>query len=182
MKRLRHPPSVARRLGATADPEAATGGLIDGLRRMAEGLQAFAENAATAQQGERSIDIGGKEGRMVFGYTIRTAEGLSRAEPFGHVPPPRTQAKTAAEPPPRQPIVDILEEPDCLVVLAEMPGVGAADLSARIEDGDLVLESTGARRWHKRIALPGPVDAAAITLAARNGIVEVRLPRAGDGA
>jgi len=134
-------------------------GLLDGLRQIAEGLQGFSE------QGEKRLDIGGREGRMVFGYSIRTADG--RAEAFGHVP------EAAA----RQPIVDVIEEADAILVIAEMPGVAAEDVTARIEDGALLLETPGPAAWRKRVALPGPVVAAGMTLAARNGIVEIRLPR-----
>ena len=102
---------------------------------------------------------------MVFGYSIRTADG--RAEAFGHVP------EAAA----RQPIVDVIEEADAILVIAEMPGVAAEDVTARIEDGALLLQTPGPAAWRTRVALPGPVSAAGMTLAARNGIVEIRLPR-----
>ena len=136
------------------------GGLLDGLRQIAEGLQSFSE------QGEKRLDIGGRDGRMVFGYSIRTADG--RAEAFGHVP------ETAM----RQPIVDVIEEADAILVIAEMPGVAAEDVTARVEDGALLVETPGPAAWRKRVALPGPVLAAGMTVAARNGIVEIRLPRA----
>ena len=135
-------------------------GLLDGLREIAEGLQNFSE------QGEKRLDIGGRDGRMVFGYSIRTADG--RAEAFGHVP------ETAA----RQPIVDVIEEADAILVIAEMPGVAAEDVTARVEDGALLLETPGPAAWRKRVALPGPVLPAGMTVAARNGIVEIRLLRA----
>ncbi len=135
-------------------------GLLDGLRQIAEGLQSCSE------QGEKRLDIGGRDGRMVFGYSIRTADG--RAEAFGHVP------ETAA----RQPIVDVIEEADAILVIAEMPGVAAEDVTARVEDGALLLQTPGPAAWRKRVALPGPVAAAGMTVAARNGIVEIRLPRA----
>ncbi len=144
-------------------PEQNIGGLLDGLRRLAEGLEQF------SQQGEQKLDIGGREGRMVFGYSVRTADG--KAEAFGHVP------TRAAETPARQPIVDVIEEADAILVIAEMPGVALADITAEVEAGALVLDCTGATRWHKRIALPGPVRPESLTLAARNGIVEIRLAR-----
>jgi HSP20 family molecular chaperone IbpA len=144
-------------------------GLLDGLRQLAEGLQGLSGQGESGQ-GERSLDIGGREGRVVFGYSIRTADG--KAEAFGHVPSPQAPAA-------RQPIVDIIEEADAILVIAEMPGVALAELSARIEDGALVLESSGKTRWNKRIELPGAVTATGVTLGARNGIVEVRMPRAG---
>lgn len=107
---------------------------------------------------------------MVFGYSLRTADG--KGEAFGHVP-----TRTAAEPPARQPIVDVIEEADAILVIAEMPGVAASDIAARIEGDALVLDCQGATRWHKRIALPAAVRPESLVLAARNGIVEIRLAR-----
>jgi len=171
MKPPRHPPSVARRMAGAAIPTPAGsgfGGLFEGLQKLAEAMQSL------SHQGESSL---GTDGKVVFGYSIRTAAGETHAEPFGHVPP--TQP-TTAEVPPRQPIVDVFEDADAIRVIAEMPGVGAGDLRARVEDGALVLKDNN-KRWHKRVVLPGPVDAAGLTLAARHGIVEVRLPRARTG-
>lgn len=163
MRPPRHPPSVARRMAdADRPPQAATslGGIFEGLQKLTETLQGLSQKA------------GGEEGRVVFGYSIRTAGGETRAEPFGHVPP----AAAAARPAPRQPIVDVFEEAEAIRVIAEMPGVGAADFAARVDDGELVLEAADGR-WHKRVPLPGAVDAAGMTVAARHGIIEIGLPR-----
>ncbi|MGK7867656.1 Hsp20/alpha crystallin family protein [Falsiroseomonas sp. E2-1-a20] len=176
MRPPRRPPSVARRLAdADRPPQAATGlgGIFQGLQKLMETLQGLSQKPA------------GEEGRVVFGYSIRTAGGETRAEAFGHVPPAAPpQASAAApeaKPAAQQPIVDVFEEAEAIRVIAEMPGVGAADFAARVEDGALVLQAADGR-WHKRVALPGAVDASGMTVAARHGIIEIRLPRAGGGA
>lgn len=160
-------------MGPATTPPGDTGltGILGGLRELAERLQRLAGSDGS----EREIDIGGRKGRMVFGYTVRVGEHGPQSEAFGHVP--ETPAKATAEPPVRQPIVDIFEETDAIVVIAELPGVGEHEATARVEAGALLIETPPPNRYRKRVALPGPVEAAGLTMACRNGILEVRLPR-----
>ena len=176
MTRPRHPPSVARRMGQAASPtgNGGLGGILGGLRELAEGLQRLSETGGIeAGGGEKEVDIGGRKGRMVFGYSVRVGEHGSKGEAFGHVP----ETPATAEPPVRQPIVDVLEEPEAIIVIAELPGVGEHEATARVEAGALLIETPAPNRYRKRVALPGPVEAAGLTMACRNGILEVRLPR-----
>ena len=177
MRRLRHPPSVARRMGSSTPPgDTGLTGILGGLRELAEGLQRLAETGGSeAAGGEREVDIGDRKGRMVFGYSLRVGEHGTRGEAFGHVPDGPAQA--TAEPPVRQPIVDVFEEAEAITVIAELPGVGEHEATARVEADALLIETPPPNRYRKRVALPGPVDAAGLTMACRNGILEVRLPR-----
>jgi HSP20 family protein len=189
----RRPVSVARRLSDRARqadapaPGAAGGGMPDGLQGLIDGLGRLAALAQQGATGEKRLDIGGQEGRMVFGYAVRTLDGAVQA--FGHVPPRPDAAGGAGAPAPptvpeaRTPIVDVFEETDAILVVAEVPGLDPARLALSVEDGALVIAGDGAVRYRHRIALPAPVRAEAIGHACRNGILEVRLPRAaGDGA
>ena len=194
---LRHLPSVARRMserdrdrrqeatGPAPDPAQQVGSLLDGIRAIAEKLAEAAREGgsqgASQGGGERTLDIGGREGRMVFGYSIRSGLDGVRAEPFGDVP--RKPAKDApAEPAARTPITDLFEEADAFVAVVELPGAAEEEITLAVEDGALLVRTTGAHAYAARIALPGPVDAARLARSLRNGILEVRLPRAGSGA
>ncbi len=137
-------------------PSGDSAGILDALRQLAEGLQGLSGH------GQRSIEIGGKEGRMAFGYTIRTADG--RTEAHGQPTPAAV----------REPIIDVIEESDAILVIAEMPGVTPAALSARLNGQVLLLD---AAQWQKRIPLPAAVREAEMRITARNGIVEIHLPR-----
>lgn len=170
----------ARAGTAAPDSDAAAAeplsGLMDGLKRLAEAL-AQASAAPQAGQGERAVEIGGREGRMVFGYSVRMGLDGAKAEPFGHVAP-RAQATPAAAAA-RTPITDLFEEAEAIVVVAELPGAAEPDIALAVEDGALAIAVAGAHPYAARIALPGPVDAAGLSRSLRNGILEVRLPRAG---
>jgi HSP20 family protein len=184
--RGRRPPSLARRLseraraeGPQAEPGMALGGVFDGLKGLADGLGKLAEAAQQARHagGATRVEIGGQEGRMVFGYAVRTLDGAVQA--FGHVPQPKQEGMHVPEA--RQPIVDVFEEADAILVVAEVPGLDPEKLTLSVEDGALRIEGEGAVRYRHRVPLPGPVDAAAMTKACRNGILDVRLPRSGKG-
>jgi HSP20 family protein len=184
--RGRRPVSLSRRLAEAARTDApradagmALGGVFEGLRGLADGLGKLAEAAQQAQHapGGTRVEIGGQDGRMVFGYAVRTLDGAVQA--FGHVPQPKQEGLRVPEA--RQPIVDVFEEADAILVVAEVPGLDPERLTLSVEDGALRIEGEGSVRYRHRVPLPGPVDAAAMTKACRNGILDVRLPRSGKG-
>lgn len=175
----RRPVSIARRLSErsredTPRVEASVqlGGMFDGLKGLVEGLGKLAQEAQRAE-------AGGKDGRVVVGYSIRTLDGAMQA--FGHVPQPRGAADPAM-PEARTPIVDVFEEADAILVVAEVPGVDPERLTLAVEEDALLIAGEGPVRYRHRVALPAPVDAGRMQRACRNGILEVRLPRRAGGA
>lgn len=92
------------------------------------------------------------------------------------------------------PAVDILEEKDCFVVRADLPGVDPADIEVNMENG--ILSVAGERhnderseiagvaryeravgRFQRRFALPDSADAESITAKSSNGILEITIPK-----
>jgi HSP20 family protein len=136
---------------------------------------ARAEAAADGRTFAKSVELGSKGARMVFGYTLRMGlDGVS-AEPFGDVP---DTAATPAAQAARQPIVEVFEEPGSIVVVAELPGADPASLVCRVEGRTLLIEAGGARRYRKQVALPAAVRPGEPRQNFQNGILEVRLARA----
>ena len=94
--------------------------------------------------------------------------------------------------------VDVWEEGDEVVVEADAPGFGRADLVVRATDLIVRIEGAAlgdegpARRYHRRerragtvrreIPLPAAVDSAAARASLRDGVLVVRLPRAREAA
>jgi HSP20 family protein len=140
------------------------GGLFGTLREAVERL------GQASGGGEKTIDVGGREGRMVFGYSVRM--GLDgAAEPFGNVADNGRAPDAAA---PRQPIIDVYADGADIVVVAELPGIGEADVSVALEDAALLIAAAG---WRKRVDLPAAVAPDSLRRSCRNGILEVRLAR-----
>lgn len=80
-----------------------------------------------------------------------------------------------------EPVVDVLEETGVIRLVAEMPGVTAAEIRFEVRDDVLRLESTGARRYYREVLLPAPVHREPISLTCNNGLLEMVLAIQRDG-
>ncbi len=170
----RRPISVARAMSeqargdrAAIDPVASITGMMEGLKGLAEGLGKLAEQAKGAEG----------EPKVSFGYSIRTLDGEVSGSSTRRESAPETVAPAA-----REPLVDIFEETDAILVVAEVPGADADGVSVMLRDGVLAISATGRARYQRRVTLPAAVVAEGMSHALRNGILEVRIPRAETGA
>lgn len=148
-----------------ADPVASLTGMMEGLKGLAEGLGKLAEGAKQA----------GEEPKVAFGYSIRTMDGA--AQGFSPSVEPKRE-----EPAAREPLVDVFEEADAILVVAEVPGLEPEALQLAVREGALEITGTGRVRYHRLVTLPCAVTAQGMSHACRNGILEVRLARVEHGA
>lgn len=88
-----------------------------------------------------------------------------------------TAHSSVGEPQVREPLVDVFDEGEQIVVVAELPGVQMADIRVQINADVLALETTGERRYEKEVLLPVAIDPTTIQQTYRNGILELRLLR-----
>lgn len=92
------------------------------------------------------------------------------------------------------PAVDIKEEAERYVLLADLPGVNPANIEVSMENGILTLSGTreteakiqreGYKRverhcgsFHRRFSLPDTVDAEGISARCANGVLEIVIPK-----
>jgi HSP20 family protein len=89
------------------------------------------------------------------------------------------------------PNVDLFENPNEWVVLAEVPGVTKKDLKINFEDGILALKGekkddsrqdfwfkeTGAGTFCRSFAFPSDIDPELIKAELNNGILKIRVPK-----
>ena len=68
---------------------------------------------------------------------------------------------------------EILEDAGAWRLTADIPGVEESELSLGIADGELVIESTGARRFRGATDVPDGVALEDIEVSLRNGILEL---------
>jgi HSP20 family protein len=156
------------------------GGLFKGLGDFLDVLSEVVEEAGekgtatTTRTGEFRIKGMGEKARGVYGFTIRSGLGGSPVvERFGNI---RSTEEGPVVAEVREPLVDIFDEDQEIVIVAELPGVSEEDIRFEVQDDILSLETTGERRYAKEILLPGPVDAAA-QKTYKNGILELRLKK-----
>ena len=180
--------------GAGLSPAADLTQAGEAVRQMLHKLAAAAEaivgpdHTGGADGGTLPFSLGGKQGSVVFGYTIRGLGDAVRAEPFGDIAPrPQRGARAAAAaaahaapapaPASRTPIVDVFADASDIHVIAELPGVADSEVTCSLGAGVLLIETEGAHRYRKEIALPEQVAPDSLRRSCHNGILEVRLRR-----
>lgn len=149
------------------------------------GLVAKLASEATEEDGE-VVRCG--EGRSpgvglgyVYGFTVRAgAGGRPIIDQFGNIR--RTEGGSIVTET-REPVADVLDERDEVVVIVELPGVEEQQIDVEIRAGEIEVSATGpGRSYHKRVVLPSPVTAGSLTSSYRNGILEIRCRKAGGRA
>jgi HSP20 family protein len=154
------------------------GGLFKGLGDFIDLLGDMIETGEeeVTRTGEFRVKGLGDKGRGVYGFSVRTGiGGIPRVERFGNI---RTTEEGPVVAEVREPLVDVFDEEQEIVVVAELPGVAEDEVRIEIQDDILSLETTGERKYAKEILLPEPVDAATLQKAYKNGILELRLKKA----
>ncbi len=154
------------------------GGLFKGLGDFIDLLGDMIETGEeeVTRSGEFRVKGLGDKGRGVYGFSVRTGiGGIPRVERFGNI---RTTEEGPVVAEVREPLVDVFDEEQEIVIVAELPGVGEEEVRIEIQDDILSLETAGERKYAKEILLPEPVDAATLQKAYKNGILELRLKKA----
>ena len=79
------------------------------------------------------------------------------------------------------PLIDVLEEKDEIVIVAELVGFSRENLKIHVKDQRLILSAeTSNRRYHKSLNLPKRVIPDALSTTYKNGVLEMRLKKAMD--
>jgi HSP20 family protein len=151
------------------------GGLLGGLGGLIEKLGELAEaGEELSRSGE--FEKGGIRG--VYGINIKTGLGDQgqtelKVEPFGNVgrgSVNRPEGKDI-----REPLVDIHEEDDCVLVLVELPGVAKENVTLNVADNRLsLLAERGKTTYRKEVDLPKGCSAEHMNWECSNGILQVR--------
>jgi HSP20 family protein len=157
-------------------------GFLGGLSTLVGKLVELAEKGQELQKsGEiRGLDPEGKVSG-VYGFTIRTGlkgkEPGIKVEPFGNVrPDERTGQPVVHEV--REPMVDVFEEPDHVLVVAELPGISAENVDLELRDDILVIVAAmGEKKYRKEVLLPAVFPAEKMSRSCRNGVLQVRFQK-----
>ncbi len=161
------------------------GGLLGGLGGLIEKLGELAEAGEELSRSGEWKDAGGKI-RGVYGINVKAGLGDRgqnelKVEPFGNVrrdAPARPAGEDV-----REPLVDVFEEDDHVLVLMELPGVAKADVQLQAVPGRLELSARrGNVTYRTEVKLPENCAAERMTWDCRNGILQARFDqRANQG-
>ena len=78
----------------------------------------------------------------------------------------------------REPLLDVLEEEDEVLVVAELPGVTKQDINVHASGNKITISVDKPRkRYHRELHLPAEVDSKTIKTSYKNGVLGVRLKK-----
>jgi HSP20 family protein len=148
------------------------GGLFKGLGNLIDLASKLSEEGV-----ERKGEIKGfpKGTRGVYGFSIRTLAGKPVIESFGNI---RETAKGPVVEEVREPIVDVFDEKDRILVIIELPGVSEEEIIIEVTGDILNLTASDSdRKYAREILLPCKVKADSVKTSYKNGILEVTLEK-----
>lgn len=147
------------------------GDFVDLIGKLAEAGEKQIE-----RHGEFRVKGLGEQARGVYGFSIRTGiGGRPRVEPFGNV---HASDEGLVVDEVREPVVDVFDEGDEIVITAELPGARESDIAVRFEGDVVTIETHGTRRYAKEILLPDAVHAESVRRSYNNGVLEIRARKA----
>ena len=151
-------------------------GFVKGLSDLIEKLGELAETGREMRrEGVLSQD---DKLKGVYGFRMKVGLGGDAVdiEPFGNVKIDK-KSRHAVVHEVREPLFDVIEEKDRILVIAEMPGITTDDISVSVEGDVMNVEASHRdRKYRKEILLPKPVVRSGIKVACNNGIVEISCP------
>jgi len=155
------------------------GGILKGLTDLVEKLDDLSESGGELS---KTGEILGKNQQVkgIYGVTVKMGLGdqQPRVEAFGNVHKDTRSGNTVVQEV-REPVVDVFEEKDHVLVVAEMPGISAKDVHLEIEDDVLTLSATrGDKKYRKEVQLPESFSRDQAEVSCNNGVVEIKCRRA----
>lgn len=153
------------------------GGFFLGLADLVEKLNDLSETGKQ-MSGTGEIPGLGKQFKGVYGFNVKVGldDDKLKVEPFGNIKKDAKSGQTVVQEV-REPLVDIFEEEDHTLVIAEMPGISSGDVKLHVNDDVLTISAKRAdKKYHKEILLPGVVAKEKMTVSCNNGILEIRFP------
>ena len=170
---------TSKKSGKEDRPSTPGGGFLSGLADVLDKLSELAETGRTlSRSGEfTGGESGAKEFKGMYGFSVKVGLGGEepKVEPFGNIKVDRHAREGVVVAEVREPAVDVLEESDHVLIVAEMPGVGASDVKLEVHDDVLTLSAeAGDKKYRKEVLLPKSCPRERMTLSCNNGIVRIR--------
>jgi HSP20 family protein len=109
---------------------------------------------------------------VIYGFSMRMGpDGVPHVQEFGNASP---QGRKET----REPLTDVIEEPEHVRIIAELPGVSKENIDLRINQRSVdILVDEPDRKYSKRIDLPVDVDPDTSVASYNNGVLEMTVKR-----
>ncbi len=176
---------IGHRLGALfgkPSPEpSGSGGFLAGLGTLIDQLGKLAEQAEQAggelnKTGEFKV---GSDKRIkgVYGFSVRSGLGEKtiKVEPFGNIRRDEERGHVEVQEI-REPMVDVFDEPEHVLIVAEVPGIMQEDVQLELHEDILILAAQkGDKKYRKEVLLSASFSSDKMSFSCRNGILEIKL-------
>lgn len=151
------------------------GGIFKGIEKFIE-LAERAEKAGGKLKRSGTIKGLGKNVKGVYGFTVRTGLGKRpKFDTFGNIKETK-EGPTVVET--REPIVDVFDEKDEILVIAELPGIDEKTIKLDLKKDILFLKAENSKRkYEKEILLPAEVDFESREMSYKHGVLEARFKK-----
>ena len=152
------------------------GGLFKGIEKLVDLAGKLEENGGIEKEGEINFDHIKKGMKGVYGFTINTAGGGSpKVETFGNIKKTPEGPKVDEE---REPITDLFNEKNELVIIAEMPGIEENEIKIELKQDILEISAVSKNRsYRKEMLLPVKAVKQNLRHKFTNGILEIRIKK-----
>jgi HSP20 family protein len=152
------------------------GGLFKGIENVIDLVSKMEAVGAKDGRHEETFTSPSGQVNAVYGFSVKTnIGGQSVVEPFGNL---RKTSKGPVVGEERQPLVDVFDEKDHVLVIAELPGVAEEHISTKVNGDILTLSATnGERKYYKEVILPEDVDADTLQRKYNNGVLEIKVSK-----
>jgi HSP20 family protein len=153
------------------------GGLFKGIEKLIDLAGKVTEEGGEVQK-EGTIDLEHLKKGMkgVYGFTIKSVVGEGpKVETFGNIKKTPEGPKVVEE---REPMTDVFDEENELIIIAEMPGMAEEDISIELKEDILEISAANKlRKYHKEMLLPAKEVKENLTSTYNNGILEIRIKK-----
>ena len=162
--------------GKKSQEGAGFGGVFKGLADLIEKLGDLAEKG---EHLKKSGEFQHQDVKGVYGFSVKVGLGDKggkevKVEPFGNVRRDETTGETVVQEI-REPVMDVFEEKDHVLVVAEMPGISAKDVRLEVKDDLLTIYAEKRdKKYRKEILLPRAYPRDKMKVSCNNGIVEIK--------
>jgi HSP20 family protein len=152
-------------------------GILSGFTDLMEKLGDLAEKG---EQLSKTVQFEGKgpakDLKGVYGFSVKVGLGGEevKVEPFGNIRRDEKSGQPVVQEI-REPVVDVFEEHDHTLVVAEMPGIGADDVRLEVKDDLLTIYADkGEKKYRKEILLPQSYHKDKMLVSCNNGVLEIK--------
>ena len=152
-------------------------GILSGITDLIESLGDLAEKG---EQLSKTVQFQGKGAtkdlKGVYGFSVKTGLGGEelKVEPFGNIRKDEKSGQPVVQEI-REQVVDVFEEGDHALVVAEMPGIGTEDVRLEVKDDLLTIYAEkGNKKYRKEVLLPRSYPKEKMHIRCNNGVLEIK--------